>query len=291
LPPVNAGKVDTKGFEFKLDYTGRVSDLKFTVGVNGGSAKNKVVYMNETTANPSYQWQTGQPLGALLLYQSDGVFKDQADIDANTLDYSGVTSNLIPGDLKFKDIGGPGEGHLPDGKITADDQIRSDKNGTPTFNYGVTMSLQYKNFDLSILFQGATGAVLQYGTESGDIGNYLKFSHDNRWSIDNPSSTDPRLASRNDTYYTNRSQTSSFGNNDYFVLSKNYLRLKNLELGYTIPTNVGKKGGLSSLRIYVNGLNLITWDKLKIFDPETTTGGGQYYPQARVINTGLRLTF
>ena len=151
--------------------------------------------------------------------------------------------------------------------------------------------MAYKNFDLSVLFQGATGAAIRFGTESGDIGNYMKYSHDNRWTIDNPSSTHPRLAIRNDTYYTNTSNEFSYGNNTYNLFSKNYLRLKNVELGYNLPLSFSQKVRLSNLRIYVNGLNLITWDKYKIFDPEANTGSFQYYPQSRVINTGVRLTF
>lgn len=285
LPPVNAGRVDNKGFEFLVNYNGQVSDLKFSAGVNGGYARNKVVYMDEPKGAPEYQWQTGSPYGAYLAYIYDGVFKNQEEIDTETLDYSGVTSTLKPGDMKFKDIGGP-DGK-PDGVIDSYDRKRLDKTSTPRFNFGITLNLQYKNFDLSVLFQGATGALLPFGTESGDIGNYLKYSYDNRWSIENPSSVHPRLASRGDTYYTG----GNFGSNTYFLFNKNYIRLKNVELGYNVPKDVLTKAGLSNLRIYVNGLNLVTWDKYKIFDPETTSGSGQYYPQARVINTGVRLTF
>ncbi|HLT74397.1 MAG TPA: hypothetical protein VKZ68_04910, partial [Ohtaekwangia sp.] len=119
------------------------------------------------------------------------------------------------------------------------------------------------------------------------IGNYMKYSHDNRWSIDNPSSEHPRLAIRNDTWYSG----GEYSNNTYNLFSKDYLRLKNIELGYNVPMAVTQRIGVSNLRIYVNGLNLVTWDKYKIFDPETTNGGLQYYPQPRVINTGVRLTF
>ncbi|HEY8935059.1 MAG TPA: TonB-dependent receptor [Cyclobacteriaceae bacterium] len=286
LPPVNGGKMINRGFEFTLNYNGNAGDLKYTLGANAGYNKNKVLYMNEVTANPEYQWQTGHQYGAYLVYKSNGVFKDQEEIDATTgtgagkIDYSGVTSKLLPGDMKFVD-------YNHDGKITGDDQVRLDKTITPNFNFGVTMNFQYKNFDLSILFQGATGALLWFGTESGDIGNYLKYSYDHRWSIDHPSTTDPRLAIRGDTYYTG----GSYGNNTYYLLSKNYIRLKNLELGYNLNPAISKTIGLQRARVYVNGLNLLTFDKYKIFDPETTTGGGQYYPQARVINMGLRLTF
>ena len=182
--------------------------------------------------------------------------------------------------MKFEDVNG-------DGKITADDQVRLEKNTIPTFNFGATLDLRYKGFDLNILFQGAAGANIRVQTESGDIGNFLKYSYDNRWSIDNPSSTDPRLASRGDTYYTG----GNYGNNTYFLFSKDYIRLKNLELGYTLPDNIVQKVRLGSLRVYVNGLNLMTFSKQKVYDPEATASSGVYYPQSRTLNTGLSVTF
>ena len=280
LPPVNGGEMDNKGFDFTLGYNGRVSDLTFRVGVNAGYNRNKVVYMNEITAAPSYQWQTGHPWSAYLAYKADGVFVDQAEIDAEQLDYSEVTSKLLPGDLKIVD-------HNGDGRINADDKVRLDKSNTPNFNYGITLSAEYKNFDITILFQGAMGALLRFGTESGDIGNYMKYSHDNRWSIDNPSAEHPRLAIRNDTWYSG----GEYALNTYNLFNKNYLRLKNVEIGYNVPVSISQRLAISNLRIYVNGLNLVTWDKYKIFDPEADNSGLQYYPQSRVLNTGVRLTF
>ncbi len=280
LPPVNAGEVDNKGFEFNFRYNAGRPDFRYSFGVNGGYAKNKVIFMDEVPGAPSYQLQEGKPIGAYLVYEADGVFKSQAEIEANTLDYSAVTGQLLPGDLKFKDQNG-------DGIIDADDQIRLEKNATPTFFFGGTINLNYKNFDFSLLLQGATGALIRVQTESGDIGNFLKYSHDNRWSIDNPSGEHPRLASRGDTYYTG----GPYGNNTYFLFNKNYIRVKNLELGYTFGRNLSDKVRIRDLRVYFNALNLITFDKHEIFDPETESQSGVFYPQARVINTGISLSF
>lgn len=280
-PPENFAQVENKGFEFNIGYNGKAGrDFQYRASVNAGYAKNKVVFMDEVHSTPSYQWQEGKQLGAYLVYKSAGVFKDQAEIDKNTIDYSGVTGTLIPGDMKFEDVNG-------DGKITADDAVRLNKSITPTFNYGISLEAHYKGFDLSILFQGAAGAALRIQTESGDIGNFLQYSYDHRWSIDHPSSTDPRLASRGDTYYTG----GNFGNNTYYLFSKDYLRLKNIELGYNLPAGLLNKIKISNLRFFVNGLNVFTIDKMKVFDPEATVQGGVYYPQARVINGGLTLTF
>lgn len=281
LPPVNAGRVDNRGFEFSLNYNGKFSrDLTFRAGINGGYAKNTVVYMDEAPGAPDYQKQEGHPIGAYLAYESTGAFKDEADIAKNTIDYSGVTSQLIPGDMKFRDVNN-------DGKINADDAVRMDKSITPPWNFGATFEMHYKGWDFSFLLQGAAGAEIRIQTESGDIGNYLQYDYDHRWTIDNPSDQYPRLASRGDTYFTG----GNFGFNTYYLRSKDYIRLKNIELGYSVPANFLKKANISQVRFFVNGLNVFTIDKNKIFDPEATVQSGVYYPQARVLNGGFTITF
>ncbi len=285
LPPVNEGKIENKGFDFRVGYNGNIGELSYSVSVNGGYAKNKIVFWDEGNV-PEWQRSTGKPFGtngaAFLAYQYDGVFRDEKEIEANTIDYVPVGGNTLrPGDMKLKDVD-------ENGVIDGNDMVRLDKTRDPRFTGGLNLNLQYKNFDLSLLFQGATGGLLFIGTESGDIGNYLKYSYDNRWSIDNPSSVHPRLANRNDTYYTDGGKA---GWNTYWLRKSDYLRLKNLEIGYNLPTEIGSKVGMSNLRIYVNGLNLITWDELGIYDPESTSSSGQYYPQSRIINIGARVTF
>jgi TonB-linked SusC/RagA family outer membrane protein len=281
LPPVNAGEVNNEGFEFALNYFGgNIDGFKWDVGVNGGYAQNNVEFLDEIPGAPSYQLLEGKPIGAYLVYEYDGVFIDEAAVASNTLDYSAVKSQLEPGDMKFKDING-------DGIIDDLDQVRINNSIVPNFNFGVTFNASYKNFDLSVLFQGATGAKLFIQTESGDIGNFLKYSFDNRWSPDNPSSVDPRLASRGDTYYTG----GQFGNNTYNLFSKDYIRLKNVQLAYNFPKAMIDQFGLSAFRVYMNGLNLATWAAQDIYDPESTATDGQFYPQQSIINTGFSLTF
>jgi len=289
LPPENIGKTENKGYEFTVGYTGRSGDFTYSVSVNGGYAKNKILFYDEAPGAPAWQHATGHPFGASgspyngaapLAYQFAGVFKDQKEIDANTIDYTGVTPSLKPGDMKFADVN-------HDGKINGDDQVRLNKTQDPTFTGGVNFKVGWKGFDLSVLFQGATGGLLYIGTESGDIGNYLQYSYDHQWTIDHPSGTDPRLANRGNTYFTGGGAAI----NTYFLRSSDYLRLKNVELGYNLSPKLLQRMYLNNLRFYVNGLNLITWDKMKIWDPESTSGNGQYYPQSRIINAGLRVTF
>ncbi|HRN57353.1 MAG TPA: TonB-dependent receptor, partial [Agriterribacter sp.] len=280
LPPVNLGKLSNKGWEFKLGYSDYLGGLRFSVGINGGYAKNKIDFWDEIPGAPEWQKSTGASFGSngvnYLAYEYDGVFVDQADIDKNTLDYSGLVGELRPGDMKYKDIDG-------NNIIDQDDRTRLKKNRDPLFTGGISINLQYKDFDLSVLFQGATGGLLFFGTESGSIGNYLEYSYNNRWSIEKPSSVDPRSANRGDQYYS--------GLNTYWLRSSNYLRVKNIELGYNLPDRLTKKAGINNFRVYINALNLLTFDKMKIYDPEATSGSGQYYPQSRIINGGFRIIF
>lgn len=292
LPPTNIGKAENKGYDFTIGYNGNSHDFRYSISVNGGYAKNKIVFQDENPGAPYWQYATGHPYssgggGSFLPYEYDGVFKDQKEIDANTIDYSGLTPLLQPGDMKYKDIGGrDANGNYvkkPDGKINADDQVRLDKTSEPTFTGGVNITVGYKGFDLTVLFQGAKGGLLYIGTESGDIGNYLQYSYDNRWTIDNPSSIDPRITNRGNKYFA--------GGNTYFLRNSDYLRLKNIELGYNLSAKLGARAGINALRVYVSALNLATWDKMKIYDPESTSGDGHYYPQSRILNTGVRVTF
>ena len=213
------------------------------------------------------------------MYQYDGIFSTQADIDANKVDYSGVGASVLrPGDMRLKDING-------DGKINGDDRVRADRNNQPRFQGGLNANLRWKNFDLSLLFQASTGGQIFLQTESGTIGNFLQWSYDHRWTVDNPSTKDPRIVDRSNQYFSN--------GNTYWLKSTDYIRLKNLEFGYTLPTALSSRIGLNNLRVYVSGLNLLTYSPTMkgLFDPESTSGSAQYYPQSRLLNTGLSVSF
>jgi len=277
LPAENIGEVENKGFDLNLGYRGNVGEFNYSVSINGGYAQNKILFWDEAPGAPEWQRSTGRPMNTILVYQFDGVFKNQEEINSNPLDYTAIVKTLRPGDMKYQDYNG-------DGKITPDDMIRMDNNNIPMFQGGLNMTASWKNFDMSILFQGALGAMQNVSAgESGNIGNYLLDIHDNRWTIDNPSSEHPRIANRSDQYYSS--------GNTYWFRNTDYLRLKNMEIGYNLPAHLSAKIGVENLRVYANGLNLLTWDKLNVYDPETVSATGQYYPQARIISTGLSVTF
>jgi TonB-dependent starch-binding outer membrane protein SusC len=277
LPRQNIGEVENKGWELNVGYRGQKGDFKYNFSVNGGYAQNKILYWDEAPGAPEWQRSTGMPMNTYVVYKYDGVFKDQAEIDASRIDYSAIVKTLRPGDMKYQDFNG-------DGKITPDDRVRLPNTNLPLFTGGINMGANWKGFDLTVLIQGAAGAK-QYvlAGESGNIGNFLSDIYENRWTIDNPSSVHPRIANRGDQYFSN--------GNDYWLRSSDYIRLKNMEVGYTVPALLTSKVGLGNVRLYVNGFNMFTIDKLKVYDPETDNSLGRGYPQQKILNVGLTAAF
>jgi len=146
----------------------------------------------------------------------------------------------------------------------------------------MNISLKYKGFDVSMLIQGATGAMQYVRAESGEIGNFYKLYADNRWTPENTITSYPRTWNRDNEYWGSNANT-------FWLQNMNYVRLKNLEVGYSLPANLNKTLGIDGLRIYVNGLNLLTVSAQKLIDPEQQAGTD--YPLQRVVNGGITLTF
>ena len=275
-PRLNIGEVENKGFDFILGYNGNVGDFNYGISVNGGYAKNKILFSDEAEGAPQWQRSTGKPIRSNLVYGYDGVFATQADIDAETLDYSAIVNELRPGDMRYVD-------YNKDGKITPDDRYRTGKNSDPTFQGGLNLTANYKNFDLSVLFQGATGGELFLAFwEAGTIGNYPSSSYNNRWSVNNPSNKHPRITDRADQYYS--------AGNTYWRQDTDYVRLKNIELGYSFPQELVGKIGLDQFRFYMNGSNLFTWTD-SYFDPEGTSDQGRNYPNSSILSAGFSVKF
>ncbi|MEN8201640.1 MAG: TonB-dependent receptor [Bacteroidota bacterium] len=270
LPPENIGEVVNQGFEFVLGYNNTSGNVRYNISLNGSYARNEILFWDETPGIPEYQQSTGQPMGAELYYEAIGVFETQADVDAYP-HWAGAQA----GDVKFRDVN-------DDGVIDGLDRVRQDKSGLPFFTGGLSASLYVSNFDISLLFQGVSGAVAYISPESGEIGNYYNDHAVNRWTPDNPSSEYPRAWNRDNEYW--RSQ-----GNTYWLHNTDYIRLKNIEIGYNLPSRAVNAIGISRLRVYANGLNLFTLSKEKLIDPELTSG--QAYPLQRIVNLGLTLTF
>jgi TonB-linked SusC/RagA family outer membrane protein len=272
LPPQNIGKVQNEGFEAVVTYHGNKGDFGYNLSLNGSFAKNKVVFNYDTPGIPDYQKTEGNPMNAQLAYQVIGVFKDAAAVAAYP-HWAGAQ----PGDLIFKDVNN-------DGKIDGLDRVRDKKTAMPTFIGGFNAVFTYKQFDLSILFQGAAGAIAYLSPESGDIGNYYEAWVKDRWTPENTTASWPRVFNRSNEYWSPGGNRSTF-----WEFSTDYVRLKSAEIGYNLPTSLLKKIGVEKIRVYFSGQNLLTLSKMKEIDPEETQGTS--YPLQRVVNLGVTLTF
>lgn len=271
LPSENIGQIENHGYEIVLSHRNRVGDFSYNVSGNMSYAKNTIIFMDETPNVEEYQNRTGKTIGASLYYKADGIFHTQEELDSYP-----HHSRTHVGDPKIIDLN-------EDGKIDSNDRFRFDYDATPRYVFGLSFSAAYKNFDLSILFQGQAGAY-NYDNEFVKVGvsdysNAVVQRAKDRWTVDNPNGTMPRA----DCYQP--------GNSTFFLYDATFVRLKNLELGYTIPRTVMSKIGFESCRFYVSGFNLLTWAKeIKWCDPEVS-GNYLSYPQQRVINLGARIQF
>lgn len=269
FPYENIGKVKNQGFEYSLGYNGKSGEFIFEFTASGSYSKNIILFINETTGLPVYQQAAGRSIGSGLYYESIGIFKDAASLTAYP-----HWNGAIPGDIIFKDVNN-------DNVIDGRDRIRNNKSEVPMFITGLSASVIFRQWDLNLFFNGATGGIVYINPQSGNIGNFYKEYAENRWTPEHPENNGPRSWNRDDPYW--RSQSNTF-----WVHPTNYMRLKNLELGYTFNARNREKSGTGVLRIYVNGFNLLTFSKFKLFDPEILEGSA-YSPQ-RIFNLGLKLT-
>jgi TonB-linked SusC/RagA family outer membrane protein len=269
LPNENIGIVDNEGFDGEVNYKGHAGKLSYNIGGNFTYVKNKIVFIDEVIPAVPYQARTGKPIGTQFLYKVIGIYKTQADLDK----YPGLDGKRL-GDLIYQDMSG-------DGKINGDDAFPLERNATPQIQYGINLGAKYEQFDFSAQFQGQARAV-QYFTYLMDVSNnapeyYVK----NAWTPGNANASLPRLG-RNK------------GGNDLFVRDVSFLRLKNVEIGYTLPRMILSKIGFEATRFFVNGYNLLTFDKLKkdgLGDPESVNQFGWQFPQTKILTFGVNASF
>lgn len=273
VPDENLGKVNNTGVEATLGYNHN-GKFRYNISGNITYAKSKVIFIDEAPGALDYQRQTGGPLYTNLLYNNLGIFRTQADLDA----YPHV-QGARTGDLILED-------YNKDGKITADDQVRSKYGNVPLLTYGLTFNAGYDAFDLAVVFAGQ-GMVSQYVLpESGQVGNFYSSWADNRWSPSNPDGSFPRVDTRASASINGGLYASNF-----WLNNSSFVRLKNVELGYTLPKDALSKLKISSLRVYASAFNLFTITGVKDYDPEGNSNSGQFYPQQRILNLGLNIKF
>lgn len=274
VPSENIGKVNNAGFEATLGYNHNGENFRWNASGNITYAKSKVIFIDEASGTLDYQRQTGRPLNANLLYNAIGIFRTQQELDA----YPHVSGAKV-GDLKYLDYNN-------DGKITADDQTRTPYSNIPQITYGFTLGASYKNFDLSMVLAGQTQVSQYVLPESGSVGNFYSSWADNRFSAANPNGTYPRVTDR----ASNAISGGQF-NNTFWLNDASFLRLKNVELAYNIKASFLERINVSGVRVYASAFNLFTISKVKDYDPEGTSGSGQFYPQQRIINLGANIKF
>jgi TonB-linked SusC/RagA family outer membrane protein len=279
-PFQNIAKVKNRGIEGEIRFTNTYRSLRYFGGVNMSKIKNEIIDIADLETwiyNGGRNINlTGHPIGAYYGLIAEGYFQNDEDItDAPT-----QFSPLKPGDVKFKDISGP-DG-VPDGKIDEAYDRTIIGNPFPKLNYAFNLGGSMKGFDIYCFFQGVTGVDRYFWYNNEDAGNYTTAVLD-YWREDNPNAAYPRFGN----------QTNNNKNSTLWVKDASYLRLKNLELGYTLPASAIKSIGIEGARFYVSGNNLITFTKLVDFDPEKILEDerNRVYPQSKVYSLGLTVTF
>lgn len=287
----NFGKVDNQGVDMSLTANKQINkDWAVSAVANYTYAHNKVVEIDEPLSIiGTYRSATGKPVGQLFGLIAEGLFTED-DFDANGKLKEGIpvqnfsdVNNLRPGDIKYKDLNG-------DGQITAVDATAIGGTRVPEIIYGFGANVKYKMVDFGFFFQGAGETYQILRGENWLPGSVLGagnvFSNvDDRWTVDNPNQDVfwPRLGDR---AVANNEQNST-----WWLRDMSFLRLKNIELGYSFSRAMTTKIGVRDCRLFVRGSNLFTFSKFKLWDPELETTDGLRYPQMKSISLGLSINF
>jgi TonB-linked SusC/RagA family outer membrane protein len=295
-PFYNAGNMTNKGWEFSANYKTRIRKLSIDVTAMISDVKNNVTGLIEGLPfldGGSTRTQPGYALNSFFGYQALGFFSDSNEIKTSPIQFgipwsSSAATGPKPGDVKYADISGP-DGK-PDGRVDAFDRTFLG-NAFPRYEYSININLAYQGFDLNLFGQGVgkrnnyysgTGAV---PFASNDFAASLLEQHKDYWRPDNQNARFPRLL------------PSGFGGNNYqvsdlWIRSASFFRLKNVNLGYTLPASLVKKMRISSFRVFVSGQNLFTVTKAwKGFDPEINNANAEFYPVMRTYTAGINVNF
>jgi TonB-linked SusC/RagA family outer membrane protein len=276
LPTQNIGIVNNKGFEFTLSHENRINkNLSYFVRGNITKAKNEIIFQDESPSASTDLKTTGRPIGGYYGLKSNGLFRDQKDFDNSP--HTAYTT-LGPGDIKYVDINA-------DGKIDDKDRTYLGTNNIPGVIYGISGGVNFKNFQLNFLFQGAAKVYQQLSQNAVWAfynGGKVTSEWRDRWTPDNPNASLPRVL-----LVAENNQLVS----DFWIKDASYLRLKNVELAYTIPSKIISRLRITGIRVYASGQNLATFTKLRNVDPENTNTQGWYYPQQKTYNFGISVEF
>ena len=289
LPATNYGIVDSKGLELELGYHHKIgNNLSYHVKANVGLATTKVVKRDFASNSIPVDDPNGKTLSYGTGYRALGIFRTQADLDNVPSGYTifGATPEL--GMMNFADINGPNG--IPDNKIDDYDRIVLGNymgSASAPVSYGLAIDLAYKNFNVNMLFAGLAGFKLTYNdpwSRNFNYGGLISIYHADHWSVDNPNGNASKIYSRGDPRTAGYTQPSTFNTYD-----ATFIRMKDLNIGYTFKSDLIKKAGISKAQLYVSGTNLFYFSKFKFYDPEINQF--MSYPIMKSYSLGLNLQF
>lgn len=297
-PIANAGDMQNWGLEFESTYKVKINDFSFNVGANASYLNNKLIKLGNASGEAIYADAGASGVGSYVKgrngevypyfygYKTGGILQNQQQADEYNSKYG---EKAQPGDVIFLDIAGE-KSNTPDGKITDADKTKIGK-GMPDWTFGLSLGADWKGFDLNLFFQGTAGNDVFDFSQRGDIQamNRPSWMLD-RWIGEGTSNKIPRMTAVN----PNRNWRSS----DLYIKDGSYVRLKTIQLGYSLPTSLLEKASLQRLRLFVTAENLFTFTSYDGFDPEIAAGDyfnigvdKGIYPQSRTISVGANLTF
>ncbi len=293
-PWANVGTVTAEGFDGNFEYKDHIGKVNWTVRGNITYSKNTIGEYDEENHVYPYQDTKGYRIGQQRGLISEGLFRDYDDIRNSPQQQFGPVQ---PGDIKYKDVNG-------DGVVDNGDICAIGATNTPSLIYGIGASVQWNGFDFNLHFQGAGKSTFiingktVYAFSEDRWGNILKDLTDNRWissdisgtkDTENPNASYPRLSVNTRDMTTagvqNNSQASSF-----WLRNGRYLRLKNLDIGYTLPKPLVNAIHFTNVRFYISAQNLFTWSTFKQWDPELGSSNGEAYPITKSITAGVQIS-
>ncbi|WP_161947534.1 SusC/RagA family TonB-linked outer membrane protein [Proteiniphilum saccharofermentans] len=276
----NAGVVSNKGIDLNLQHRHQIGDFSYNISANFSYVKNEVKQLATVIQDINSGLFVGYPLQSIYGYVADGLFVDQQDVD----NYPTQPRVAAPGDIKLKDISGP-DG-VPDGKVNADYDRKIIGNQFPKYTYGLTFSPRYKNFDLFINMYGVAGVNKILGGFADNA--FYQGSNPQEWMMDRWTKENPNPNAPYPRFLVVGGGEQQFYRSTFVMQDASFLRISNLQLGYTVPEKLVKKIWMSNLYVYINVKNPFTFDRFREgWDPEMGTG----YPPARYFSAGVNINF
>ena len=292
LPAYNMGEMENAGFELDVNYRNNIRDFNYWGRFNYSFARNKILFQDEVPEKYAYQMRTGRRVGQFYGLLFDGFYNSWEEINALDRPVSSWNGNrLQPGDMRYVDVN-------KDGKIDMYDMVPIGYSPTPEIIYGFSVGCSWRGIDFSALFQGASHVSIKYFGRALwpfiNAHNSAKTLILERWTQERYERGEainfPRLSMS-----PSRDTDNNYQDSNFWIRNADYLRLKNVEIGYTFRKGQLKALGLESLRLYVSGTNLFTWTDVIDLDPEAPSKGGateiNTYPLQKIYNVGINVQF